>query len=359
MPLLRATFDCEVLTPMFVSGVDQRSCELRPASLRGALRFWYRALLGGRGVTDLGELKRQEAAVFGSTDAASPVRVRVVPPDDLARHTKHPRALPEWDGKQLSQNSGMGYLWFSVTLGSNERSYIEPGTRFAVTLSVVASGTQAHARREALAEAVRAFWLLAHLGGLGTRARRGAGSFWVRSVRSSNGLDLPPFPAALDADVFRRTVASWNLREGAERPPFAALAPRFCRIVLEPGVRRWEELVNEVGADYKEYRSTQGKEGRSDAERASFGLPLTVGRGQSARQILLTNSERRGSPLHIRIVPSPSGGYDTVYTHFDSRFAAAGEDLLIKGAAGRVAPAEPGLVPDFLDSIPTSTLLLS
>lgn len=82
MRLLRAEFDCEVLTPMFLSGADQTMCELRAASLRGAMRFWYRAMLGGQGKS-LSDVKAEEAKVFGEsareggTVGASPVMVRV------------------------------------------------------------------------------------------------------------------------------------------------------------------------------------------------------------------------------------------------------------------------------------------
>jgi len=44
-------FTLETITPLFLSGTDQSVVELRAASIRGHLRYWYRALLGGLGVT--------------------------------------------------------------------------------------------------------------------------------------------------------------------------------------------------------------------------------------------------------------------------------------------------------------------
>jgi len=39
----RASFECEVITPMFLGGADQQP-ELRPASVRGALRYCARRM---------------------------------------------------------------------------------------------------------------------------------------------------------------------------------------------------------------------------------------------------------------------------------------------------------------------------
>ena len=42
MKTLSASF--EIVTPMFIGGSDQQTAQLRPSSLKGALRFWWRAL---------------------------------------------------------------------------------------------------------------------------------------------------------------------------------------------------------------------------------------------------------------------------------------------------------------------------
>ena len=42
----KLTVTLEAVTPLFLGGADPRgSPELRPASFRGVLRFWWRALL--------------------------------------------------------------------------------------------------------------------------------------------------------------------------------------------------------------------------------------------------------------------------------------------------------------------------
>lgn len=62
------TFECETITPMFLSGADGTTPELRPPSIKGAMRFWWRAM---NGHLDLKTLKEREGEIFGGTDEKS------------------------------------------------------------------------------------------------------------------------------------------------------------------------------------------------------------------------------------------------------------------------------------------------
>lgn len=63
---------CKVVTPMFLAGTDKDTPELRASSIRGALRWWFRAVAGGY-ITALTELKRLEGCLFGD-----PGEIRVI-----------------------------------------------------------------------------------------------------------------------------------------------------------------------------------------------------------------------------------------------------------------------------------------
>jgi CRISPR-associated protein Cmr1 len=74
------TIHLEVTTPLFnggaehkdeeLQGAERRDSELRVPSLRGAMRFWFRALAGMALGPDLDALARAEAAVFGRPTTA-------------------------------------------------------------------------------------------------------------------------------------------------------------------------------------------------------------------------------------------------------------------------------------------------
>jgi CRISPR-associated protein Cmr1 len=88
------TFTCEVLTPLFLNGADGRTPELRAPSIKGALRFWWRALHGHlplkahSGLTT--DLKSLETQIFGGSGdqvQRSKVLVQVVGVDKSTKST--------------------------------------------------------------------------------------------------------------------------------------------------------------------------------------------------------------------------------------------------------------------------------
>lgn len=70
----KIVFECETITPMFMYGADGTTPELRPASIKGVMRFWWRAIHGN---LSLDELKRQEGEIFGSTDKRSSFSIKI------------------------------------------------------------------------------------------------------------------------------------------------------------------------------------------------------------------------------------------------------------------------------------------
>ena len=46
------TFHCEVITPMFIGNAIPGEVELRPTAIKGALRFWWRAMNGHLPIQD-------------------------------------------------------------------------------------------------------------------------------------------------------------------------------------------------------------------------------------------------------------------------------------------------------------------
>src|SRR5690606_18361660 len=128
-----------------------------------------------------------------------------------------------------------------------DRGFYPSGTRFQVAL-VAPRGD-----RKALALAGAAFWLLAHLGGLGTRNRHGAGSFTIRDVRHQGDIDqLPAFVSRVDGTRELADFLSTNLRliknwiQPAGAPPatrFDVLAPGLTQIIVAG-----EEFENPVKA---------------------------------------------------------------------------------------------------------------
>jgi len=321
------TFSMETVTPLFMAGADPRGqAELRPTSFRGALRYWLRAALGGAigdGHGALARLHREEAEVFGSTDRASPIVLRI------------PGEPPRTELYRPSR-SGMDYLYWSMAgekgKGTPPHSLVPVGGRFDLELSLrPVPKVDAAAAELTLRRAVAALWLLLQLGGVGARSHRTAGGLSVAQPErvgdllfSLKGSD--PSQLAQELGNGLRTVRSIFAELGAEAPSkparFDILHPESCRVWVLGSWPSWEKAADELGAALREARR------RTPADqRLAFGLPMKgVDMGVS----------RRASPLWLKLSRRRDGGCFAVATLFYS--------TLLPVTEGQV-PATRGLSP--------------
>jgi len=196
----------EAVTPIFMTGADNKTPELRPASFRGILRFWLRALLGARIGNDLGELQKLESSVFGSTHGASPLVIKTRAWNDSLRQGER-RLLPH------SERRGHATAP-AFTEGSQFKLIFTP--RLGQTIP---------------AEGLGALALLLALGGVGKRSRRGFGSL--------QGIELD----ALSVDALSNNLKSLLVTQPADGQ---ALADQMGAVIGEA-----KRLVRARGAPYR------------------------------------------------------------------------------------------------------------
>lgn len=257
----------ETVTPLFLGGAEQQP-ELRPASFRGVMRFWLRALLGGLHGDDLPRIKQGEAAVFGNASFGSPVTVRIRQKEIPLSKRPRREILPH-DAK---------YLYWPLLLGDNRgRQCILDESKFEVVLQL-----QRLADEELLWQAATSLWLMVNLGGLGTRSRRLLGSLSVTSAKSSKlSRELPQFlsEATTLTDAVAELERGWALIQSSmtassDRPAqtFCTLHPEVCQIavVANDNWYNWETAAADVGEKLSNFR----REIRSLSKRQSLGLPM-------------------------------------------------------------------------------------
>jgi len=261
--------------------------ELRAASIRGALRFWLRALLGGvMGDKDLDGLRRAEAAVFGSTaTGASPVVVRV------AGHIKHGSYRP------LLHNPSKKFTFEGI----------KPGEVFSLELLP----RRPYGSVSAMVVCTTALWLL--LGGLGRRSRRGFGT-----LRLQNEVASFPFKPEVyrNVDEFEKTLQQ-VIKEARDKvdkhisaleiaqstpstpPAFPILHDKHTKILFcKHPFATWE-----------------------DAMKAFWGLLRSSPYRDDSVFGFAGGGGRQASPLHLRIVKIENN-YHLLMTAFRSRFAS-------------------------------------
>jgi CRISPR-associated protein Cmr6 len=194
----------ELVTPAFLAGANQQAddCDLRPATLRGLLRWWWRTMHAG--FVDVKTLRALEAAIWGDTKSGGAVRIVIEkvngqgpqPYDkrskanfnDQQKRSGH--GIPNEDPWKTTQ--GLWYASYGMDETNRRRYYLEPGARWRLRL--VARPTRFFVNRkdaddpkkakqgkeinaeQALNQAKAALWLLCHFGGVGSKVRKGFGS---------------------------------------------------------------------------------------------------------------------------------------------------------------------------------------
>jgi CRISPR-associated protein Cmr1 len=388
----RLQLTCEVVTPLFCAGADQQRPEIRPPSIRGAMRFWFRALHGAVMGNDVKAVQQRESAVFGATERASVVKIRVQVSSFRAETFKFTDLY-------------LRYLGFGLfgTRDGGPRSYVPPGTKFGIELL----STDAHI----LDEAAAALWMLLNLGGLGARSRRGWGSLRVIGETSGNALKFVlPFGQEFKnrlqmmLQLARQTIRlDERAPTGDDRgmPSYPRVLPGYWRMKLvraneqRQPFRTWEEALiwagqrlrrfredpnsalhtgttprggtyrYKIGRDYREVKKvfTTAPEGELGPLRLPiFGLPVQY-RFQSEHNQQATvdaaRHNRRASPLWIRAYRGESGIF-LGFMLFKAQFLPDGESLTVKGAGKTFTALQPDytLLDEFFDRLPGEEIAL-
>lgn len=184
--LKKITFELETITPMFISGANQSKAELRASSIKGLLRFWWRAL---HAEPDVDKLREKESKIFGSSDegkGGSSFALRITYSGELRptkdRFPSKQQYLVPVEGRNFNINI-LEYLAYGtyeyVRRQGNifTREYYPPGTRFNVIVSFF--------DEQQKNKVMGAFYVWSLFGGIGSRSRNGYGSFHVLNMEQA------------------------------------------------------------------------------------------------------------------------------------------------------------------------------
>jgi CRISPR-associated protein Cmr1 len=295
-------FECKTITPMFLTGADKHTPELRPPSIKSLMRFWWRAINGHLPVE---ELKKTEAEIFGASDkkiGRSKIILRVESDNELEKgnNIKNDYKLKSdynfYKKRLEGDDAGTAYLLYSTVL-SYGISYIKDNQEFTVELK--------SRFPDALKQAAASFWALVYLGGIGTRARRGGGNVVITDVKDQDsilsGMNIDFLIKGKQSDE----MAEWLIenytkvklivnrnKETKFISNYSNLSiSRF--IISNNSFCGWIEALNDIGNSYAGFRS---KHKRDIFGTATFGLP---------RNHIRTNNKdvnRRSSPLIFKIL---------------------------------------------------------
>ena len=144
------TLKCKVTTPIFCYGADGETPDLRVPSLKGALRFWWRAVHPD---LSLPELRRKESEIFGGAGDNESIKSSFsMQITNLRRTTKKIQALPHKNNSKFKKKATMVNTTFDIIIRPKNK------------------------------EIIKLLRLTSILGGIGARSRRGYGCFQIELI---------------------------------------------------------------------------------------------------------------------------------------------------------------------------------
>ena len=256
MPLKSITFNCEVITPMFCGNATQ-DAELRPSAIKGALRFWWRAM---QNISDVAKLREQEAEIFGSSDEKWGGRSKVIV--EVEKVTSFLPEIPAFTKRQIVNGRPVTIdligtsenlrSYYSRDLSSNILEYLSYGLHNYNT----GTGVQFHREcfkpgekfnilircsdQEVINIIEEVFKIFAWYGGVGAKTRNGFGQICIIDEKGN-----PKFTNPL-------LIENNNRRKNA----FTAFS-NGCQIFSKthtPPLDSWDKALSEIGWAYRKSR---------------------------------------------------------------------------------------------------------
>ncbi len=316
----RAVIKLKTITPLFMYGATDQRAEIRAASIKGVMRWWWRAV---KAYDDMERLFKEESEIFGFADSgASKVRLEVRPsygvnnePLEVRRqYDRHLRqhqyttrigdASLNWTSRRKvldGRHYGIAYLLYpQLMLLKGSIPYVPPNTEFSLVLR--------SRYKDKLDKALASLWCAVWFGGFGRRSRRGGGNLTFLPVEEKeenyrpDGLDFVFNGSGVQGfrDWLERNFrVCRNLLSGSEGTDKYSNISTLRVVISQRGFREWYEALNDIGKIFYNFR-------RRTDHRANciFGLPHPHSRtctGSSSRNQGDPVS-RRASPVIIKVV---------------------------------------------------------
>ncbi len=305
----KITFEIETITPMFLAGAEQNKAELRTASIKGLLRFWWRAI-SAEG--DLEKLRKKEAQIFGSSEEGIGGRsfgIRVETNGDLKpTRNKFPKQniTVTSKGKAFPVNilEYLAYGALEYKKGEGNifiREYIPCGTKFGLYFNFFDEAWKD--------ETLKAMYVFSLFGGLGSRSRNGFGSFNV-----------------LNQEAFADIAKKYSLNDlgkliaSIDRLSYPSFTRGTKLFKTKAHHNSWDSALAEVGKLYRSIRSGEIKHNGKAFEskhyydkRQYIGAPLIV--DKKDKSFL----DRHAKPYFIKIAKE-GGKYRAYVLYLPSRY---------------------------------------
>jgi len=245
------TYELTVVTPMFGGGIEPGQVNevhpVRASSIRGHLRFWWRATRGAA-CESASELRVREASIFGDTRKPSSVKlwVETVPHSAIPKHANHSQKMKNGKIKYLLDSSLRKYEYALFPFHNIETS-VQYMPKYKFQLHIQYDAKDPSELEQLQLEVKAALWAWVNFGGIGARTRRGCGSLYSPCFSPDSGIrsieDLQNW--------FAHSLREYQLALPATVREWPTLSDQ---IKINPGKKILEQAWEDVIRCYKEFR---------------------------------------------------------------------------------------------------------
>ncbi|MGG1640436.1 type III-B CRISPR module RAMP protein Cmr1 [Paenibacillus sp. NRS-1782] len=286
IPALHKLYDITIVTPMFGGGYLAGKIDtdrlVRTSTVRGQLRFWWRATRGAA-FDNVYELRKREAEIFGDTSRPSCIQIRIEQSravENVNRRARFPKySLVSADEEvKKAQRKSIDY-----TIGHTFKLHIiykQP------TDDITKSINLEEIQRTEIAPAL---WAWINFGGVGARTRRGCGSLYCKGISpTSDHCTHQKFQAWFEEHIQKYELKLLQEKQSREWPTLSRQI-RF-RPRIEGMFDAWDEAIEA----YRLFRR-RANEGKSSSR---------PGRSQWPEADSIRNITGMKHPKHIKKYPA-------------------------------------------------------
>ncbi|MDI6879692.1 MAG: type III-B CRISPR module RAMP protein Cmr1 [Desulfitobacteriaceae bacterium] len=248
--LERIRVTLSVVSPLFMYGADQNEPEIRAASLKGMLRFWYRAIALGR-LKNWEAVREEENRIFGSAEGGQAQFL-------LKIDFRGKEPIIESQLERNACQQGLFYMGYGPISYNKNKPFIKETTLFDLVILF-----KPDLSPEDVFAVELALQGLCYFGGVGSRSRRGFGSLnivnWEASYQTFKSIGFPGVPKT--REELKTHIQRWQTNVGAfypGMPDYTAFSEQTRSILYTPTCQpncSAQMLLKEVGNRFIMLRS--------------------------------------------------------------------------------------------------------
>jgi CRISPR-associated protein Cmr1 len=281
-------FEIEVITPMFLHGADTACAELRVPSLKGILRFWWRATSG---IEEIRKLKEEEGKLFGDTSSKATTIIRIEHTGKITvnKDFKQRGATFKVHNRPVFILDYLAYGMHTNVKGKknnvDQKEHIPPGSCFKLLIECEEKNADQVLR--ALA------WMICY-GGIGARNRNGFGSVFTK-------------------------IAKPEVSNASEPANFSALS-NHSQLFSFSKLKTWHEAHSEIGLAYHQARLSIENLHQYD-RRKLISAPIMV------KNRNVADLERHAKPYFLHVNKLESGAHQGQIFFMPYKYLSARKDF--------------------------------